>query len=76
MKRRDFFLSSLAAAVGASLPYGRLLAALQPIASDLRAVTGGGAATVLDKASVQALREKARSGNEEVQRLRPWTTGP
>jgi len=24
----------------------------------------------------EALREKARSGNEEVQRLRPWTTGP
>ena len=24
----------------------------------------------------EGLREQARSGNEEVQRLRPWTTGP
>ncbi|HEX6850960.1 MAG TPA: FAD-binding oxidoreductase [Candidatus Polarisedimenticolaceae bacterium] len=60
MDRRDFFLSSLAAAVGASLPYGRLLAALQPIATDLQAVTGAGTATVLEKSAVQALRDSLR----------------
>lgn len=60
MNRRRFFLSSLAAAVGATLPYNRLLAALQPIASDLQAVKGGGAATVLEKSAVQALRDALR----------------
>lgn len=60
MNRRRFFLSSLAAAVGAALPYNRLLAALQPIASDLQAVKGGGAATVLEKSAVQALRDALR----------------
>ena len=77
MNRRRFFLSSLAAAVGAALPYNRLLAALQPIASDLQAVKGGGAATVLEKSAVQALRDALRGplilpgepGYEEARRV-------
>jgi FAD/FMN-containing dehydrogenase len=77
MNRRRFFLSTLAAAVGAALPYNRLLAALQPVASDLRAVKGGGAATVLEKSAVQALRDALRGplilpgepGYEEARRV-------
>jgi FAD/FMN-containing dehydrogenase len=60
MNRRDFFLSSLAAAVGASLPYSRLLAAVQPIVDGIQAVKGGGGATVLEKSAVQALRDTLR----------------
>jgi FAD/FMN-containing dehydrogenase len=50
----------LAAAAGAALPYSRLLAALQPINTDLQAVKGSGAATVLEKSALQALREALR----------------
>jgi FAD/FMN-containing dehydrogenase len=60
MNRREFFRSSIAAAVAASLPYHRVLAAAQPVAADIQAVTGAGAATVLDKASVQALKDSLR----------------
>jgi len=60
MNRRDFFRSSVAAAVAASLPYGRLLAAAQPVTGDIQAVTGTGATTVLDRASVQALKDSLR----------------
>jgi FAD/FMN-containing dehydrogenase len=60
MDRRDFFRSSLAAAVAASLPFSRVLAAAQPVAADIQAVTGAGGSTVLDKASVQALKDSLR----------------
>jgi len=60
VNRRDFFRSSLAAAVAASLPLDRVLAAAQPVVADVKAVTGTGAATVLDKASVQALKDSLR----------------
>ena len=60
MNRREFFRSSLAAAVAASLPLDRVLAAAQPVVSDIQAVTGAGAATVLDKSSVQALKDSLR----------------
>ena len=38
MNRRDFFRSSVAAAVAASLPFSRVMAAAQPIAADIQAV--------------------------------------
>jgi FAD/FMN-containing dehydrogenase len=60
MNRREFFRSSLAAAVAASLPLDRVLAAAQPVSTDIQAVTGTGAATALDKASVQALKDSLR----------------
>jgi hypothetical protein len=49
MNRRDFFVSSLAAAIAASLAGSRALAAAAPVASDIKAVTGGGAEVVLGK---------------------------
>jgi hypothetical protein len=60
MDRREFFRSSLAAAVAASLPFSRVLAASQPVGADIQAVTGAGASTVLDKSSIQALRDSLR----------------
>ncbi len=60
MNRREFFRSSLAAAVAASLPYHRVLAAAQPVLADVQAVTGAGASTVVDKASIQALKDSLR----------------
>ena len=62
MDRRHFLASSVAAAVAASLPIGRLLAAGRgvPVPGDIPAVTGSGAATVLEKAAVQELRDSLR----------------
>jgi FAD/FMN-containing dehydrogenase len=60
MNRRNFFRSSLAAALAASIPYGRVLAAAQAAVGDLQAVTGAGAATVLDKTAVQQLKDSLR----------------
>ena len=62
MDRRHFLASSVAAAVAASLPIGRLLAAGRgvPVAGDIAAVTGGGAATVLERAALQELRDSLR----------------
>jgi hypothetical protein len=47
MDRRHFLASSVAAALAVSLPIGRLLAAGRgvPVAGDVAALTGGGAAT-------------------------------
>jgi len=62
MDRRHFLRSSVATAVAASLPLGRLLAAGRgvPVPGDIPAVTGRGAATVLEKAAVQELRDSLR----------------
>jgi FAD/FMN-containing dehydrogenase len=60
MNRRDFFVSSLAAAIAASLAGNRALAAAAPVASDIKAVTGGGAEVVLGKTAVEELRRSLR----------------
>jgi FAD/FMN-containing dehydrogenase len=61
MNRRDFFVSSLAAAVAASLAGTRALAAATaPIASDVAAVTGSGAQITLGRAAVEELRASLR----------------
>ena len=60
MNRRDFFRSSLAAAVAAALPYERLLAADQPVSATIEAVRGAGGTVVLDRASVQELTASLR----------------
>lgn len=62
MDRRHFLASSVAAAVAVSLPIGRLLAAGRgvPVAGDVAAVTGSGAATLLERAALQELRDSLR----------------
>ena len=61
MNRRDFFVSSLAAAVAASLAQGRVLAAsAAPLAADIQAVTGGGAKVTLERAALEELRTSLR----------------
>ncbi len=62
MDRRHFLASSVAAAVAVSLPFGRLLAAGRgvPVAADIAAITGGGAAITLEKIAVQELRDSLR----------------
>ncbi len=60
MNRREFFRSSLAAAVATSLAGNRALAALAPVATDLEAVTGSGARVTLAKSAVQELRDSLR----------------
>ena len=62
MDRRHFLASSVAAALAVSLPIGRLLAAGRgvPIAGDVAALTGGGAATTLERAALQELRDSLR----------------
>ena len=62
MDRRHFLASSVAAALAASLPIGRLLAAGAgvPVAGDVTAVTGSGAATTLERAALQELRDSLR----------------
>ncbi len=62
MDRRHFLASSIAAALAASLPVGRLLAAGSgvPVTGDIAAVTGNGAATMLERAALQELRDSLR----------------
>jgi len=60
MNRRDFFVSSLAAAVATSLAGSRALAAVTPIEADIGAVTGAGAKVVLAKSDLQELRDSLR----------------
>jgi len=62
MDRRHFLASTVAAAVAVSLPFGRLLAAGRgvPVAGDVAAVTGSGAATMLERAALQELRDSLR----------------
>ena len=60
MNRRDFFVSSLAAAIATSLAGNRALGAAAPVASDIKAVTGGGADVVLRKSEVEELRRSLR----------------
>jgi FAD/FMN-containing dehydrogenase len=59
MNRRIFLRTSLAGAVAASLPLGRLLAATS-IASSIDAVTGRGSSITLEKAALQELRDSLR----------------
>jgi len=72
MNRRHFFKSTVAAAVAASLPTGKALAALNALTaveSDVAAVTGSGASVSLSKAAVKELADSLRGqlllpGNE------------
>jgi len=60
MNRRDFFLSSVAAGVAASLGGRAAWAALAPIATDVEAVTGSGARVVLARTDLEELRASLR----------------
>jgi FAD/FMN-containing dehydrogenase len=64
MDRRRFVQTSLAAAVGASLPLGRsfgaILSASKAVDADIDAVTGDGAQVTLQRAAVQELGESLR----------------
>jgi FAD/FMN-containing dehydrogenase len=60
MNRRDFFRSSLAAAVATSLAGNRALAALAPVATDVEAVTGSGGKVTLQKSAIEELRASLR----------------
>jgi FAD/FMN-containing dehydrogenase len=60
MNRRDFFRSSLAAAVAAALPQRVALAAAQAVGTDIEAVTSTGAKIALDRSAVQALKDSLR----------------
>jgi len=78
MNRRDFFVSSLAATIAASLAGSRALAAAAaPVAGDIKAVTGGGAGVVLAQSDLEELRRSLRGplllpgqpGYEEARRV-------
>ena len=64
MDRRRFIRNSAAAAVSASLYTSQAMAAalqaLMQVTSDVNAVTGDGAQTVLEKAAVQELSDSLR----------------
>jgi FAD/FMN-containing dehydrogenase len=60
MNRREFFRSSLAAAIATSLAGNRALAALAPVATDVEAVTGSGARVTLARSAVEELRDSLR----------------
>jgi FAD/FMN-containing dehydrogenase len=60
MNRREFFRSSLAAAVATSLASHRALAALAPVGTDLEAVTGSGTNVTLPGSAVEELRASLR----------------
>jgi FAD/FMN-containing dehydrogenase len=60
MNRRDFFRSSLATAVAASLAGRSALAALAPVTTDLEAVTGNGTKVTLTRTALDELRDSLR----------------
>jgi len=64
MKRRHFLQSSVAAAIAASLPTGRALAAalaaMSEVTGDVEAVTGDGAQVTLERAAVKELSDALR----------------
>jgi FAD/FMN-containing dehydrogenase len=60
MNRRDFFRSSLAAAVATSLASRSALAAIVPVATDVEAVTGNGGKVTLARSAVEELRDSLR----------------
>ncbi len=64
MNRRKFVQSSLAAAVAASIPASRGLAAIlsgsMGVDADINAVTGDGAEVTLQRAAVQELGDSLR----------------
>ena len=59
MNRRYFLKSSLAGAVAACLPLGRLFSDT-PVAGAIEAVTGSGSTVTLDKAALQELKASLR----------------
>ena len=63
MNRRHFVQSSVAAAVACALPYGRVFAvnpAATQAAGGIAAVTGRGAATVIEQAAIKELKASLR----------------
>ncbi len=61
MNRRDFFVSSLAAAVAASLAGNRALAApAAAVPAEIEATTGAGARVTLGRSDLEALRSSLR----------------
>ncbi len=61
MNRRDFFVSSVAAAIATTLAgRGTWAAAAQPIVSDIEAVTGNGAKVTVGRSAVDELRQALR----------------
>src|SRR5262245_10930050 len=64
MNRRGFVRSSLAAAVGASMPmvsaFGAILSPSKAVDRDIEAITGDGASVTLKRAAVQDLGESLR----------------
>ena len=64
MNRRRFVQTSLAAAIGASLPFSRGLGAIlsrsMAVDADIDAITGDGASVTLKRAAVQELGESLR----------------
>jgi FAD/FMN-containing dehydrogenase len=61
MNRRDFFVTSVSAAVAASLANSTAIAAaLSPITADVEAVTGDGRRAALARADLEALRNSLR----------------
>jgi hypothetical protein len=60
MNRRDFVVSSLAAAVATSLGGHRSFGADAPVATELQAVTGNGDKVVLERSALEELRASLR----------------
>ena len=60
MNRRDFVVSSLAAAVATSLGGHRSFGADAPVATELQAVTGNGDKVVLERTALEELRASLR----------------
>ena len=78
MNRRYFLQSSLAGAVAACLPMGRLFADT-PVVGAIEAVTGNGSPVSLEKAALQELKARLRGalllrgepGYDEARRVHP-----
>jgi FAD/FMN-containing dehydrogenase len=60
MNRRDFVVSSLAAAVASSLVDVRVLADVVPVAGDVEAVTGAGTKVAITATELKELRDSLR----------------
>ncbi len=60
MNRRDFCVSSVAAAVAAALAGRSVMAAVTPIETDIQAVSGSGGKITLEKSGLEELRKSLR----------------
>jgi FAD/FMN-containing dehydrogenase len=60
MNRRDFCVSSVAAAVAAALAGRGVMAAVTPIETDIQAVSGSGGKIILEKSGLEELRKSLR----------------